>query len=280
MLYMTTVGLVLLVVAFGVLLGIIALGFYWWKKSADTTNMYLENLAKERREETAQRIAATNALLEAFHGFSKDWRHFEAQHTSFLCDGLQNLGSEVHQLTNIVGHELRELAGAKSLPQQPVQAVYHEPAPPRPAEPAPPVPQAPPANIINVAEMVRFYSATANGSFVNYSSFGAKYGASSFGLINPEHSEAVGAYEFVDYRFGGPLPSPSMMLVPLDNGEALLFPAFKRATRAQRNKFKTDGLHKFFQVSWSEDYPSLQKPAKVRLRGDQVYEIIEMGVLT
>ena len=142
------------------------------------------------------------------------------------------------------------------------------------------LPTSPPTtdNDMDIESLINEYKTVAVSSNFERNKFRNTNRVKPYGLTDPDGSMAVDNYDLSAYAQG--VYAASMLLVEFNNNEAVLFPNFGQISRVNRSKFELDGLHKFFDIRWSEDNPKLIKPARVKLSGSTVSELLEKGEVT
>ena len=97
--------------------------------------------------------------------------------------------------------------------------------------------------------------------------FRRKYGTRSFGLKDRNLSRSLDDYGPGMYALD---TGDSMMAVLLkgSDNEYLIFPGFFKVDNREQGRFKEDGMHTFFDISWVMLRPGVKAPARVRILPD------------
>jgi hypothetical protein len=155
---------------------------------------------------------------------------------------------------------------------KPAQRTELEPLktePPEPSQKHNPVSLEPPKLDISqvMAEIISDYkSASAgNAGLDDRDDFIRKYNSRTFGLINRTESRNLDDFSLKMYAIEA--PDTFMMAIHLTDfgDEYVILPAFFRVDNREQRRFKEDGIHTFYDISWIMQKPAIKELAQVRI---------------
>jgi len=118
-----------------------------------------------------------------------------------------------------------------------------------------------------IAQIIAEYNSASDDSASSRErdDFRRNYRCEFFGLRDRERSYTTARYTPDMYKLDA--LDRCMLAIRLDehNDEYLIFPQFFQVDRRERARFEDDGMHTFFDVSWSTQRPRVVKPAEITI---------------